>query len=314
MAARIFLSIFFLAIALGASAEKNRLRSERVAMSAEHLEGCLWDASILSEIDSRARASVSIGESGLIFESVRPGFTDLYLLRGDSVYFRGYTAGRDMGVLVCDTLVVAGIPLGDDAHNSSFSGSAQFINGRHGSIYGELNVAATRRGRFIFAPGDTISAIEVHEHRATISDMPDPGLTCELDFWRWYVPGSKLPFAVQYCENGKDARFFITAGLPETGGTTDDADEEALLRAVLKATKVEISEDGVTVSFGAVGVVHAEVSVFDAMGHLYAFSECITGSGETVFLDTSGLAPGSYLAVVMLDGKPEFSIKKGFRR
>ena len=64
--------------------------------------------------------------------------------------------------------------------------------------------------------------------------------------------------------------------------------------------------------FGGPEHVRAEVSIFDAMGHLYAFSECSTGSGESVYIETRNLAPGNYLAMVMLDGKPEFSIKKGF--
>ncbi len=313
MMKHIILSLFVLAVATGASAANIRLRSERVAMPAEQLTGQVWNASTLAEIDSRSRATVSSGNSGLVFENVRRGFTELYLQRGDSIYFRGLTYGREMGVLLDDTVAVAPLSLAETSLAGSFTGSVHFISGRRGRLGGEFTAMTGKPGRFIFAPGDTIDAIQRHERRSTVSDMPDPGLNGTIEYWRWYTPGASLPFAVQYSEDGGEPRLFMSESVPEIDfKDNSEPNSDELLRQILGATSIEINEGSVVVSFGSSGRVHAEVYIFDSAGHIFAARDSYTDSGEAVVIETRSLAPGSYLAVVMLDGKPEFTIKKGF--
>ena len=93
-----------------AAGERTEYELEYSPFGEEVLAGDVWDVSRLAVEDSRSKAFAGIGASGIYGERLG-GRELLYLFRGDSLLFRGYTAWRIEGLLNDSLTVSVRFPL-----------------------------------------------------------------------------------------------------------------------------------------------------------------------------------------------------------
>lgn len=283
---------------------------ERVPFGVQSLEGCLWDASSLSAVDEGGRGFVSLASSGLVTEYLAHD-AEHYLVRGDSLIFRGYTRGRNIGALVDTIVPVLRFPFVEgDSVRAEFTVTGAVEGKPVFYECGAVSNAVSRRGRFVFAPGDTVPAFMVREERVyhTVTAGDAVGAAGHDIFVRWYTKGSMLPFAVQLQRQGDASPRLFMAQWDDVEVAEDEAvgqaDKDALRRSVLDGASVERTPDGVTVSLGGVADTEAEVYIVDVAGNIYGrTSRKLDGDTNEFVIATSSLSPGSYMLVIILGGE-----------
>ena len=303
-----FLLLFLAAFSLTAVAERRDMPCERVAFGDRVLEGTFWDASAQSAVDEGGRGFASMGSRGFITEYIDTD-AEHYLLRGDSLLFRGYTRGRNIGALVDSVAPMLRFPLvpGDSlvsAYTVSGSIDGLPVFREEGEVCGRV----LRRGRFVYAPGDTVTALLVHERRTCATMADDSTATANHDeFWRWYAPGEYVPFAVQMRRSGDGSARLFTGERPEGEEAEEDDDEGR--RRVLADAVTEVSGDAVTVTLGCLAGVEAEVYVIDVAGNIYGrASRSLDGASNEFRIDLPAVR--GCMLVITIGGEPPLSEKR----
>ncbi len=309
------ISVISISVAFSAAGEKMTLSCERVPFSRQILESSLWNASAQSAVDEGGRGYVSVSPGGFITEYINAD-AEHYLLSGDTLVFRGYTRGRSLGALVDSVTPLFRFPVvpGDSATR------AYIVSGSVDGVpmfreRGEVSVSAVRRGRFVFAPGDTVPAVLVHERRNCLSftKTDSAGVENTEDFWRWYAPDARIPFAIQLTRSGdRSPRLFVPDAYegPEYDAAVGVADEERR-RDVLAAAQISSGNGGICVTLGELPGVEADVYIIDVPGNIYGRTvQPLDDARNEFHIPTSGLGHGSYLLVISLGGEPPLVEKR----
>lgn len=305
------LLLFLAAFSLTAVAERRDMPCERVAFGDRVLEGTFWDASAQSAVDEGGRGFASMGSRGFITEYIDAD-AEHYLLRGDSLLFRGYTRGRNIGALVDSVAPMLRFPLvpGDSLVSAyTVSGSVDGL-----PVFreeGEVCGCVLRRGRFVYASGDTVAALLVHERRTCATIADDSTATANHDeFWRWYAPGEYVPFAVQMRRSGDGSARLFTGERPEgEEAEEDDAPDDERRRRVLADAVAEVSGDAVTVTLGCLPGVEAEVYVIDVAGNIYGRASRSLDDASNEFRIELPAVRGCML-VITIGGEPPLTEKR----
>lgn len=141
-----------------AAGERTEYELEYSPFGEEVLAGDVWDVSRLAVEDSRSKAFAGIGASGIYGERLG-GRELLYLFRGDSLLFRGYTAGRIEGLLNDSLTVAVRFPL----CGGTFGVGGVSLRGRRGDVavsaVGTLRSEVCGTGRLVRAVADTVGGV-----------------------------------------------------------------------------------------------------------------------------------------------------------
>ncbi|MDE6854115.1 MAG: hypothetical protein K2J38_03565 [Muribaculaceae bacterium] len=280
---------------------------ERIPFSREILESSLWNASVQSAVNEGGRGYVSLSPGGFITEYINAD-SEHYLLSGDTLVFRGYTRGRNIGALVDSVTPLLRFPVvPGDSMTTAYSVSGSVDGVPMFMERGEMSVSAVRRGRFVFASGDTVPAVLVHERRNCLSftKADSAGVENTEDFWRWYAPDARIPFAIQLTRAGDRApRLFVPDSYDGAGDDASvSATDEERRREVLAAAQVSYSNGGICVTLGELPGVEADVYIIDVPGNIYGRTVMSLDDTRNEFhIATSGLGHGSYLLVIALGG------------
>lgn len=312
---------------------------EKTPFDDKALAGALWDASARSTVDEGLRWHVQIAPDGFVTEYIDAS-AEHYLMRGDSMIFRGYTRGHKLGALVDDTCATAlRFPLVvADSVTTVYSLRGDLEGVERFRERGMLRAGALRRGRFVFAPGDTLDAVMVRENRSyTTFVAPDSvGHPSSDEFVRWYAVGCEIPFAVQLMRrDDRTPRLFVGdwneaselaaeaaegRGMRQGnyGGYYDDgADgnpgtaDEAARRGVLEGASIVHGTGELTVTLGQLPGIEAEVYIVDVPGNIYGRSVKALDAPSTAFtVPTSSLSAGRYMIVIIVGGEPQLIEKR----
>ena len=106
----VLLSVF------SAQGESVLLSCERVPFDDKILETKVWDVNVQSVIDENSDARIEISERGFVQEYAAD-VCQLYLHKRDTLIWRGYTEGRNLGVLLDSVALCHIFPLQSDAHS-----------------------------------------------------------------------------------------------------------------------------------------------------------------------------------------------------
>lgn len=264
-------------IALAAYGERSALPQELTTFSADALSAKMWDASRLNTDNPKTRCFVDLADNGLITWDVE-GDAEHYLLRGDSVVFRGYTRSVDQSALV-DTL---------DSKRVVVSFLDQIID--------TLDFDFTRNisfGRFVFAPGDTVDARLVDEVRIYSADS---ARSCSERYLSWYAGDEVLPFALQVQRMGwTEPRLFVSEWNPLRFDKSKKSQTEENIRVTLENASVTVSSQYINVAVGALPGYTCECAVVDPAGTC-CYSEGISLETSASFsIPVTGLPKGTYL-------------------
>lgn len=305
----------FIAVMLpgGASAERAALPFELVPFNDRALSSHVWDVTGHDVLKDDGNGFIYENTHGFITEFTGND-AEHYILRGDSLIFRGYTRGHNVGALVDSAALVLKFPLeeGDSAVSAySASGSVDGI-----PIFRDKGIVCgkvVREGRFIFAPDDTITAILVHELRNCSTSIIDSLTTGNTDdFWRWYLPDSRLPFALQY-RRGDDAsvRLFMTDRFPGRQPRRSHADTGQDGRQhILDNARVGITGKDASVTLGNLPGTEAEVYIIDTAGNIYGHTvRTLDNSANEFHISLSGIQRQGCMLVITLSGNPPLTGK-----
>lgn len=275
----------------------------------------LWDVTALGVRDDNSKASAEFGLSGVYSERLGD-FVFLYLYKSDSLLYRGYTFGRNEG-LVNDSLTYAWTrPFNQCRGVASFTQHGRRDNLRlQTSTLFENEVVG--RGRFVRAVADTISDAwlvrERHEIRESIESTGIPPCGYTIEFHRWYVGADSIPIAIQMSMSGEDfseSSLYVSGSAPGNDGISAE-DHSSIAATVL--SKAEIKKEGENVSMGFVSDMEfgIEAWLVDAAGHSYGHHCFDVQAAPSEFsFSVKGLPRGSYMLVITVPAFPEISEKR----
>lgn len=264
-------------------------------------------------MDEEVRGFVYMNPGGFITEYIG-GDAEHYILRADSLIFRGYTRGRNIGALVDSTaLAMHCPPMPGDSVVTRYSLSGSIDGMPVFRDRGNLKSEVTDPGRFIFAPGDTVEAYLVHEQRTYITAFGDSVSSTNTDeFWRWYLQGERLPFALQL-RHGDDMapRLFLSDRFPANRENASRVQkEEDARQKILDSAQVMISDREATVILGRMPGAEAEVYVFDAAGNLYGHTvRRLDEPANEFHIDLPGIQRQGCMLVITIGGNPPLTGK-----
>ena len=315
---RLLVAFIMVLSSLACIGQRISLPVERVPFDKEELEKGLWDASAKSELSIADNIYVSLSPKGVLRQCIGDT-TDMYLLTGDTLLFKGYTVGREIGILTDSTVSVMQFPLlPGSTISAAYTGNGLAFGEVKMKCKGAVSASVVRRGHFVFAPGDTVDAVltEVLRTEKSVFNPADtlnwdeiPGTTVEL--LRWSIPGSILPFALQLRNNGGAWRLFMTNSILETSSPHDEVSEEASFKDLLTKAQVSITPAAVELLLGKASGVTAEVYIIDISGNIFGRTSKILDEPTTLFsIPTSGLRHGNYMLVIEIIGEDTITEKR----
>lgn len=316
MSLRLFISIALL-WGFAASAQRLALPVERVPFGKEEMVSDLWDASVKSELAIHGARYVSLSPKGIVRECFGDT-TDMYLLVGDTLCFRGYTVGRDIGVLTDSAAAIICYPLSAGrSFSSDYTGTGLAFGEVAMACRGHAATDAARRGRFVFAPGDTVDAFMYRESRTEKSVFVtsdtliwDNVQASTVEIIRWNVFGTILPLALQRRCDGGEWHLFMAKNLPET------VFEETILekpscQKLLSEAKVSVGATTVDITLGQAPGVVAEAYIVDVSGNIFGrMSRTLDEPSTSFTITTAGLSHGSYMLVIVIEGAVPITEKR----
>lgn len=300
---------------MAAQSQRLALPVEKDPFDEQEISSAIWDASAHSVVDERSRNHISLSSKGLVREYL-DSFTSLYLFVEDSVYFRGYTHGTEIGVLADTAKLVLRFPLSVGSQfGSEYAARGLAFSETPIAEKGSVLSEVLSKGRFIHAPGDTSEATLTYEKRcmATVfaptdsSDYKDvPSHT--LEFYRWYGDGDRLPFAVQRRLDGREWQLWLCDDSAEQNSPESDKD---IRPTILANAEISVGNGLVSVTLGAAEDVVAEIHIVDVSGNIFGRTHSrLRDTDTTISVSTDGLARGSYMLVIILDNDPSLTEKR----
>ena len=262
----------------------------------------LWDATRLGVLNNRSKAYGNIGISGIYSEHL-DNFDFLYLLRGDSLFYRGYTCGRGEG-LINDSLTIAlKRPFECSKRHASFVQRGLRDDVRLKTIT-EFESEVIGRGRFVRSVADTLSNVflvrEKHVVRESLAESETPLNDYVLEFYRWYTESDSLPVAVQFSISGDDfddAALYVSEYAAVSDA--DKADNGSDMASILSNAVVSQNESEIKIDFESDTEFEVEVWLVDTYGHSYGYARHQIGEEcSIVQIPISSLPRGTYMLVI----------------
>lgn len=312
------LSCVVLLSSFSAQGESVLLSCERVPFDDKILESKVWDVNVQSVIDEKSDARIDISDRGFMQEYAA-GLCQLYLQKRDTLIWRGYTEGRNLGVLLDSVALCHIFPLQPDTRSQVHFIARQESDGKvFALLEGYLDTEALCRGKLILATADTIPATLTREKRVySVNDADNGGeiYTDSIVIHRWYASGARMPMALQVSAAGAPTRFFVCESFDYRGAVdttaVPDMPDEAALRDIAENAAVTRANGTLHVELGYAQGVTADVSIVDVSGNTYGRELMpLDSERNEVEISITGLNPGSYLLVIQLSGENMVVVEK----
>lgn len=278
-----------------------------------------WDFGRQSTIDDNA-AAYTRAAAGIIYESVGERCR-AYAFRGDTLFYRGYNAGRREKMLVESMVPVrtSALRAGEYFENGFHARGAidvDFLTAESGSHRSEVAAEGTA-----IVHGDTLRNVVLLKETFncikyaagdTLADRC--GEREHTVIYRWLCREYVLPFAVQYVTGSGTDRLFVAdriqiADMPEGEIPSGDYDDEGSIQKCLESAYARKAAEGIEVGFAetAPSRMPIELYLIDAGGNAYARS---TGMlGEQCLLAIPHGLHGQYIIAVVLTERPRLNHK-----
>ncbi len=293
----------------------------------------IWDFSSQSVVADKLRNSAKIHKN-VYFEDIE-GCCRAYVLRGDSLFFRGYNLGRSQHVLTDAYFPVLKLPLQvGDTHTNSYSGQGRYCVDYCIFDIGIHETEVVVSGRAVLNSGDTINDVYLIKERfdykqkicvKTTNAEADSTVRHRSIIYRWITKHSVLPIAVQIvCDEEESpgtmthnpARLYVT-GSSNTAGKDDNAADKTSdesIQQTLQATEVSVNSGHLEVTFPTV-TTEADINIhlLDISGNIYATqSQHLDPDGNNRYIfDVSTATHGRYIVAVCHAQKPSLNHKIG---
>ncbi len=300
-------AIFLIILALGsAAAERRPFAREYDALSEEALISGLWDVTRLGVRSDNGNASAGIGLSGTYSERVG-GCEFLYLIRGDSLVYRGYTCGRGEGFINDSITIAWKRPFSPGIHQYFFTqcGKRGDINVSTGT---EFESEVMGHGRFVRAVADTVPDVWLVREKHIVDERAG-GIAVgsyTLEFYRWYAGSDSLPLAVQLsvATDGVESSALYISDCPyDSGSESEEFGTD--YAAVLSEAEVTVDGAYVNIHFASGSDFETETWLVDTSGHTYGYTRSPVGaSARDVHVPVTGLPRGSYMLVISVADAP----------
>ncbi len=315
--------IVMAAFAAMAQEERRALPMELSPLSGELTDRSVWDFSAGGAVGGTSLSGVMLVGDSLLAESDGER-RDWFFLRGDTVFYAGWER--------LDEIAGPERPLAVFARNrpagSTLSGSYA-ATGRASHSYslaeeGTFRTVATKPGRLITAPGDTLRGItmtamtvEAEVRPGWLPEGCDTVPTMTRTVYRWYAEDDVMPVAIQTSETYRDGSgkvvheaaracaVDVAEYLAEHPGATDAEDTEALKEALRGSMATFDGRDiqlDIPLPDDFDGML--TVDIVDASGHIYSHSSYPCSGPATVKISADGLRRGDYIAAISLDRLP----------
>lgn len=285
-----------------------RFEVEYEPFTIEVLESGVWDLTRTSVIDSRSQASAKIGVSDIYSETVSE-HSFHYILRNDTLFYRGYNVGRSVSAKVDGFVSIYSFPLLSSSTSSTYSGGGQASLTYDFDELGTIDCSISK-GLFIAGVCDTISSYLVHErHRGIVLRNGNDSIPFAHEIYRWYAAGSRLPFAVQTgIDRGSTQLFFCTEQIWSDDAHHNDVDKRD---AVLRDAIVTVGADAVNISLRNTTGLTIETYIVDISGNIFGYtSMAYNDDAAEIGISTIGLRQGQYMVVIGIDGTPTLTEKR----
>lgn len=300
---RLHCCIFFLLFAISCIAQERRDFDIVYDAFESDIAGTdIWDVTRLGVRNNSSNAYGKIGVSGIYSECLGD-FEFLYLLRGDSLFYRGYTCGRGEG-LINDSLTIAlKRPLDCSKRQASFVQRGLRDDIRLETIT-EFESEVIGRGRFVRSVADTLSNVflvrEKHVIREYLAESRTILNDYMLEFYRWYKESDSFPVAVQFSISGdgfNEAALYVSesAAVSDSDMPNDGTD----IASILSNAVVSQNESEIKIGFEADRDFEVEVWLVDPYGHSYGYARHQIGEEcSMVQIPISALPRGTYMLVI----------------
>ena len=300
-------AIFFIILALGSAAvERRSFAREYDAFSEEALISGLWDVTRLGVRSDNGNVSAGIGLSGTYSERAG-GCEFLYLLRGDSLVYRGYTCGRGEGFINDSITLAWKRPFSPGIHQYYFTQC-----GKRGDIsvstVTEFESEVMGYGRFVRAVADTVPDVWLVREKHIVDERAS-GIAAgsyALEFYRWYAGSDSLPLAVQLsvaADGAESAALYISDCPYDRGSEYEESGTD--YAAVLSEAEVTVDGAYVNIHFASGSDFETEAWLVDTSGHTYGYTRSSAGvSAREVHVPVTGLPRGSYMLVISVGDAP----------
>ncbi len=298
----------------------------------EFSKGSFWDFTKLSVVDNDSKAMSRL-DGNIYFESLDETCR-AYVLRGDTLFFRGYNIGRGEHVLANDFLPLTHLPqkIGTSLVNN-YIGKGLYYVDLQIMEQGTHTAQSIDRGRAMILPGDTIKNVflikEIFDLHREIS--PDGKPFCvdtipmqQTVIYRWMYQNEITPIAVQieqYTENSDGGmqqlskRMFVCRSFSiESDESQNDADipDDNYILQTLQSAEIQTNNNEIAISFNPISTEFGiDIYLLDLTGNIYAQTSLSLTQNEpnSAILNTSTVPQGSYIVAICYSENPELNYK-----
>lgn len=280
----------------------------------------LWNFSHQSAIDERGNCFARIvGDE--MFEQL-DDCCRAYWLRADSMYFRGYNVGRNERMLVDSLLPAAIFPIGKDIRLCGEYTAHGDINADIATIEcGTHSAEAVACGTAI-VDADTIPGVfllkETFNYAKRFADDPAQETTEQSTvIYRWFLPGMRLPFAVQRQEDNAGSRLFVVSAYDISDimkradkATESIPTEDELIKILQSATVSQQGHDiNINIQSCAGYAIDVDVYLLDVAGNAYSHAGGQVPSNTGINLSVPSHLCGQYIVAVCVRDNPGLNHK-----
>ncbi len=286
---------------------------EKVAFDNVELNSSTWDVESKSVVDDYPQFDISISDAG-IYKEKYGNKIQLYLLKCDTLYYRGFTIGRTIGASVDTSSAIVTFPL-LESDSKQYSLRQSVFQMSEFAYQAEVNTKTEyiKRGKLIIG-SDTLSTILMKEQRNAIAYVVKDSSTVTVPYeeliFRWYTDNSYIPIAIQ-CkfQEWTAPRLFVKKNIQASEFTTDDVSPD--IESIIEEALINIDNKSVSVTLGYAPTAIVDISIVDLIGNIYGHSSGILDAAENTFtINTGDIPHGSYMLVITISGEIGYTKKQ----
>ncbi len=221
---------------------------------------------------------------------------DFFMLKKDSLYWTGYTRGKNLGMVIEPPVLFTFIPkmllTRDKKDDISYKAKGKLNVNTPLSVSGQCRYAEIQRGKAIISAGDTLENVVLTKQIDTCyvqSELTHTIDTASRVIYRWFYDNRVVPIALQ-C----DGILYIPATLNcdlVNNDSNDNTDkyiqiiEDAIFRAEGKTVSVILSEP-----------LPLKIYIMDVTGNIYVSKQ---GNASRFDMDVKGLNHNDYIISIV---------------
>lgn len=231
--------------------------------------------------------------------------TDHFVLKGDSLLWTGYNAGRYLGFVADKAGFVTSEPGLSSLDNAfDYSGKGHQNVTMEFTEEGTFKLQTVGLGCASLVPGDTLRNVILTRQTVTSRFSVEDTLKYAPEtatVYRWYAAGSLLPIAIQ-----SDDILYIdyTAGADNPRGDESETKIRERIRKIVDSVQLLTGNGNLTVLMES--AINVNIYIMDTPGNIYRH---VSGCEDRFSIDISGLPHGRFI-VSIVAGPEAFYTRK----